>query len=187
MPAPPNHLEPRVASIEAQLSTLTKDMGELVKAVHEQGAQIGALAIGVSAAQGPRKMEWGTMVSAIGLFLAIGAAALSPIYLRMADMQMALHENKAETREHAAMTLHPVGTEKIRALEAALAQSEAHVVREADLLRQTTNEKALMIQAQLETLRDKAIPPITERIAMLDQRMKEVEARNPQVHFQLQP
>ena len=198
MPDSNNHLEPRVAAIEAQLATLTTDVSSLVTAVREQSKQIGSLAVEVSTAKGPRKTEWSVMIGAIALFMSIGAAALSPLYLRMGDMQLTQQGNSEKFEVHEKLRLHPVGSEKIDALEkdlqnavlrrevatAALASS---VEKDIKILRDEAASRAVGYTTQIEQLRDKTIPPLNERIAVMDQRVKELESRNPQVRFQLQP
>ena len=116
-PKESGHLEPRVAALETGIASLTGDIAELVKAVHEQGVSIGKLAVEVRGVQGPRKTDWGVILTAAGLMMAIGAAALSPLYLRMNDVQATAAQNRADYHAHTLLTLHPVGAEKIAALE----------------------------------------------------------------------
>ena len=80
--------------------------------------------------------------------MAIGAAALSPLYLRMSDVQATAAQCRADYQAHTLLALHPVGSEKIAGLE-----------RRLDIITQDGS-------------------PVTQnRLTVLEEKMKKLEAK----------
>jgi hypothetical protein len=91
-------IEPRLATVETQIGSVTgqlrelaNDVRELSNTLRDQGVrvegEIQKLLVGLTVAAAPRRTDWQAMLTGIGLVLAVGAAALSPIYLRIGDIQ----------------------------------------------------------------------------------------------------
>jgi hypothetical protein len=118
----------RIATVEAKVSTLDTnlhdlavDVKDLASIVRTQGenieTQIQQLMVAVTNAASPHKIDWSSMIALIVLLMAIGAAALSPLYLRIGDLQ---HESQVldeRFKAHEQLKLHPVGEAKIEYLE----------------------------------------------------------------------
>ena len=130
-------LEPRLAKVEGQFESLAADMDVLAKdlrqltgIVRTQGeqltSQIQALSVSVTQAQAPRATDWQSIIAAVGLVLAIGTAAMSPLYLRMRDAFHVLEAQAGKLEEHTKLKLHPVGENRIDALEADLSERARH-------------------------------------------------------------
>ena len=138
MTNPEGHLEPRVAAIEAQLTTLTSDVSDLVGAVRKQGEQMGALALAIERVSAPKQANWlaliGTVVSVVLLFVTIGSLVLYPMTKEITHLQ-------AWSVHHSELELHPVGKTRIDALE-----------RRLDLV---TAEGSPRIQNRLTVLEEK--------------------------------
>ena len=128
-------IEPRLATVETQIGSVTgqlrelaNDVRDLSSTLRDQGVrvegEIQKLLVGLTNAAAPRRTDWQALLTGVGLILAIGGAALSPVYLRLSDVQTAVHDNaksvvqvaKALT-DHSKLKLHPVGETRIDALE----------------------------------------------------------------------
>jgi hypothetical protein len=156
-----SHLETRVATVEANLGAmsknladLTEDVRDLSQGVRAQGQQfedqMKQLLVAVTQAQGPRKTDWHLLLGAVGLILAIGAAAFSPLMLRMGDLQTAQGRVEQQFYEHTQLPSHPVGQAQIEMLTHELEQNVGN------------------LQKQIDSLRDYGSPPLRERIAVLE-------------------
>lgn len=114
-------LEPRVAKLEVGLDRLTEDLKDLATVVRQQGksveAEIQKLVVAVTQAQGPRKTDWGVLIAAAGLFLAIGGAAFWPLNQQVQELKISQTANHQLIVEHQKMDNHPVGTALVQRLE----------------------------------------------------------------------
>lgn len=120
-------LEPRVAKVETQiesistsLNALTGDVRSLAGIVREHAenveSQIRSLTVAVTTASGPRKMEWSVVMTAIFLVMAIGTAALSPMYLRLDDTRAEAKRIDSAIHAHESLPMHQVGQARMDAL-----------------------------------------------------------------------
>src|ERR1039457_3194094 len=77
------NLEPRVAKLEVGIETLTREISELGKIVREESGskalQIAAPSTAVERAAAPRSTNWGNLIAAAALVIAVGAAVISPL------------------------------------------------------------------------------------------------------------
>jgi uncharacterized protein HemX len=166
-----NNLEPRVATIESELKSLTRDVGiltkdvrDLVGAVKEQSdnydAQLRKLTVDLVGASGPRPMNWGVLLNGVGLSLAIGAAVFYPMQFRITELSERADSFMAEFRAHEKLTLHPVGTAKVDALDR-LVQEEA-----------TNLEKELAdLRKSIDEIRLEGSPAMQVQIALMESRI----------------
>ena len=115
------HLEPRVARLEVGLETLTKNVSDLTITIRdnnlEVSRQLAALQVSVTTAAGPKRTDWGVILTAIGLILAIGAAVFVPINNSTKDNKDAILQVQTTMSDHTKMTLHPVGQALVQRLE----------------------------------------------------------------------
>ena len=127
----PRYLEPRVIRVETELESLTKDIASLTvnikdlsSAVSRQSEnvekQFQSLAVAVTTAGAPRKTDWGVIVAAVGMVFMAGAATLSPLYLRMNDVQVSAFRSMQRMDDHEKLVMHPVGLSRVDALEKSL-------------------------------------------------------------------
>jgi len=191
------HLEPRVSRVEVKLdgalgaiNSLTENVRGVANALKEQGDQSVAwrekLMIAVERAGAPRRTDWQLLMTLAALIMAVGALAFTPLLWRQGETQKDVDSLVQEFDVHSKMTLHPVGQQMIMALkddlqksvdrnEAAIKELDTKLQREASLMIYNTEEKAKNVQVQLEILRDKSLPPLTERVAILAERLKMLE------------
>lgn len=138
-------LEPRVARVEAALESvtaninaLTNDVRSLGDVMREQGAgverQLQALSVGIAEANAPRRTDWGTLIAAGALVLALGSAVLMPIYSSMGEMSAKLATLSTTLDRHRMLKLHPVGEARIDALEQGLRTRSADNLKQIDRL-----------------------------------------------------
>lgn len=115
------HLEPRVAKLEAGLEMLTRDVASLAQITREQGTniekQIRELAVGVSEASAPRKTDWQSIFAALMLVMAIGSAVFWPLNQVTHQNQAAIAAVQNELTEHRMLKLHPVGETRVDNME----------------------------------------------------------------------
>lgn len=114
-------LEPRVAKLEVGLDRLTEDVRDLAGVVRTQGAnveqEIQKLVVAVTQAQGPRKTDWGVIIAACGLMMAIGSAAFWPLNQQTQDNKTAIEKNLTSITDHQKLDNHPVGAALVQRLE----------------------------------------------------------------------
>jgi len=119
------HLEPRVARLEVGLETLTKNVSDLTITIRdnnlEVSRQLAALQVSVTTAAGPKRTDWGVILTAIGLTLAIGAAVFVPINNSTKDNKDAILKVQDMMADHMKLTLHPVGSALVQRLEEQIA------------------------------------------------------------------
>ncbi len=106
-------LEPRVAKLEVGMERLTDDVRDLAQVVRSQGStmeqEIHKLVIAVTQAQGPKKIDWSTIIAGIMLILAIGGAAFWPLNNQVKDVKDQVSIYHTEMVEHMKMDNHPYG------------------------------------------------------------------------------
>lgn len=114
-------LEPRVAKLEVGLDRLTEDVRDLAGVVRSQGQtveqEIQKLVIAVTQAAGPRKTDWGTLISALFLVMAIGSAVLIPLNQTSQNNKDELRALHQEFVEHKNLVMHPVGENRVINME----------------------------------------------------------------------
>ena len=174
---PVSRLEPRVAKVETELEAvvgnlglLSSDVRSLAASVRQQGdnfdLQMRQLHVAVTSAAGPRKMQWEAIIAAVALIMAIGASALSPLYLRMADVQTDLKEEQLARTAHEQLKLHPVGETRINAMEQilkegrdrnseAIRELDAKLQKEYSLINDTLKERLVSQAALIKELDDR--------------------------------
>lgn len=121
MPMSDTHLEPRVAKLEEGLGRLTEDVRSLASIVRDQGStvekQLSELTIAVTQAAGPKKTDWGTLISAVLLVMAIGSAVFWPLNQTVEENKTAIETLDKSFQTHGQLTLHPVGQALLQRLE----------------------------------------------------------------------
>lgn len=113
--------ETEIEALGLNLGALTKDVKDLASVVRQHGEnielQFRGLHVAITSAAGPRQTNWGTLISAALLTMAVGGASLSPLYLRMSDVQNSLAKSELKFETHEKLDLHPVGENRIDAME----------------------------------------------------------------------
>ena len=121
MPEPHNHLEPRVARLETQLSTLAKDITDLSDVVKDlakgTAAQIKDLLVAVNSAAAPRPTNWVMFISGTALVMAIGAAVLNPVSARVLILEHRVEELHNSVAAHSLLPIHPVAAKEVEYLK----------------------------------------------------------------------
>jgi hypothetical protein len=152
-------VEVHIESITTSIATMTQSVSELATVVRTQDehveAQMRQLLVAVTAAAGPRKTEWGVIISALGVLLAIGAAAFSPLLLQLGHLQSDMHNMEISSIEHSKLPLHPVGHSRIDALELALRESSvinANAIKELDTANKVIRESIFELNLQIARL-----------------------------------
>ena len=149
-------IEPRVAKLEGTLEALTSDVRDLAGIVRDQGKQMQVgmerLGLSVERASAPKSVQWfpliGTVLSVGALIVSIGAAVLSPMIQRIGVIESAVMKHDDEFHGHEKLTLHPVGAQRIDALE-----------------------------KTVEDLRKDGTPKMRETVAVLEERLKALEKK----------
>jgi len=152
-----NHLEPRVAKLEGQLSALAKDLSDLSGIVREfaKGASVQFQAITGRLAEisGPRPTNWQVIIAGATLMMAIGYASFAPVWMRLADMESHAIKLDSELAGHRALELHPVGMERINKLESEL------------------RNRVLDLTTEIKKIEEQGTSPLRERIIMLESKL----------------
>lgn len=115
------HLEPRVAKLEAGLDILTKNVTDLTSAVRDNAnnleGKLERLTIAVTQAQAPKKTDWSTIFAGIMLVLAIGSAVFWPLNQVTKDNKLSIEKYHESMVAHQKMDNHPVGATLLQKLE----------------------------------------------------------------------
>jgi hypothetical protein len=115
------YLEPRVAKLETGLDRLAEDVKDLAGIVRAQGSavesEIQKLVVAVTQAQAPRRTDWGTIISALFLVMAIGSAVFWPLNQTVQDSKVEIQEMHQEFVNHQGLQMHPVGLAKVNYME----------------------------------------------------------------------
>jgi len=159
------HLEPRVAKLETGLETLTRNVSELAAVMRENAVatntKIDNLIVSVTQAQAPKKTEWGVLISAFGLILALGAAVLVPLNNSTQENKNMIEACHQVLVKHMELDMHPVGCAKVQALEKAVSLHDSAI---------ETKVGALDLKLQKET--SLALEASDTKIADLDLRVQ---------------
>jgi hypothetical protein len=194
------NLEPRIAKAETALEslardveTLTADVKSLAHSINQQGVnfetQIRELTAAVTSAAAPKRTDWGTLISAFGLMLAIGASALSPLYLRVNDLQAAVEKEETYRIAHEKMKLHPVGETRIDYMEVMLKEAtlrnaldvktlESKMVREIEMIDAHHKSAMDVLRREFDDVKAHGSGITRERLAILEDRLG-VEKKRP--------
>lgn len=187
-------LGPRVARVETELESVAKDIGNLTtdvrtlaNSIRQQGenfeTHLRQLHVAVTSAAGPRKTDWSAIISAVGVIVAIGTAAMSPLYLRVGDLQNSVATLSTVVREHIALPMHPVGEARIGFVEEGM-RLAVKVNEEVILALETrlnqlvdANDKRLAgefesIRKELHDVKYLGSPITRERLAVLEEQIK---------------
>ena len=177
------HLEPRVAKLETGLEILTRDVSSLAQITREQGTsierQIRELAIGISQAAAPKKTDWGTLIAAIMLIMAIGSAVFWPLNQTSQNAKTAVEALASEYHNHTTLELHPVGKALLNRLEDQMKLHydydakeflalDAKLQKEFGLVTDTLRQKQIEIEKELAMVNDK----MCQRVTAIETRMK---------------
>lgn len=177
------HLEPRVAKLETGLEILTRDVSSLAQITREQGTsierQIRELAIGISQAAAPKKTDWGTLIAAIMLIMAIGSAVFWPLNQTSQNAKTAVEVLTSEYHNHTTLELHPVGKALLNRLEEQMKLHsdydakeflalDAKLQKEFGLVTDTLRQKQIEIEKELTMINDK----MCQRVTAIEARMK---------------
>jgi hypothetical protein len=186
MPNENDHLlEPRVAKLETGLELLTRDVTNLAQIVREQSRNIEGelhkLGMAVTAAAGPQKTDWATLISFAFLIMAIGSAVFWPLNQRTEDKRGILSNLEEKFADHVKMNNHPVGEALVNRLEM---ESNTHKIQdektfsdletkmrdENKLINQITQKQIEGIQSQQASINERTYARILKLEALnLDQ------------------
>jgi hypothetical protein len=194
-----SNLEPKVAKLESDIAAVTRDLGSLTLTVRDlsnvvrvQGdrtaQQIEQLLVSVTNASAPKKTDWQALMAAAALILAIGTAALSPMYLRVNDIQQKSESVATELREHQKLAMHPVGAARVEiidrtSIQTALENKEAikaldlKLQRDTGLITETIKENMKNIQYELEEVKENGSPILRERLTILEEKCKNADPK----------
>lgn len=192
---PSRDLEPKVAKLESSVEAISRDVEslsgsvrDLAKTVSEHGdrtdQQIKNLLVAVTSASGPRKTDWSVLVAAAGLILAIGAAAFTPVVLRIDDANAAYRGLESKFSAHEQLQMHPVGKSRVDNLETAMKEYDAaldqKLQKEAKLMEEKMLERISSIQHEFEEVERFGSPITRERLAVIEEKLKHVKYVAPQ-------
>jgi hypothetical protein len=134
-------------------------------------SEIQKLVVAVTQAAGPRKTDWSTIIAAVMMVMAIGAAVLIPLNNATQDNKAALERHHESLVEHQRLDMHPVGLALVQRMEGQLAshianndkQFKEHIESdEKEITRLEANNKEHL--ACMDKFHDAKISLVTEQI-----------------------
>ena len=160
--------EPKVAKLEATIESITKDIASLTNAVQGLSSTIGELArntaeqfeklaVGLSSASAPKRVDWQVLISGAVLCMTLVGAVIYPITLQIGNLKETHIRLQDIMYEHTMLPLHPIGAAKIDALQLSVDTRFASMTKELDLVRRDGS-------------------PITHaRLSVLEERFRQLE------------
>lgn len=182
-----NGLEPRITRLETEIEAISRDLTVLTGDIRQFSSnvskqsenydkQLRELSIAVTSALGPRKTDWGVIVSCVGLVMAIGTAALSPLYIKMNSIDHFSIRTAAELRNHELLDMHPVALEKLKSIKHNISALDKKLQKESRLLIATVNERSQSLEKQFDDVKVQGSPITRERLAVLEDRVFKTKA-----------
>jgi len=155
--------------LEQDIGSVSREMRSLAEHTNNKIAELGAtlsksidsLREKLSEATKPAKFDTQTAVAVILLVIAIGTLVLRPMQRDDKRLEDRIVECEHNSREHEKLTLHPVGKQRIDALEISLREATHQ------------NDKNLMqLQAQFDDIKIRGVQVTQERLGILEHDMK---------------
>jgi hypothetical protein len=157
-----NGWQPKLAALETSVEAVTRELGALAVTVQTVSTDLGAfarsttehlrlLAVDIASAKAPRATNWQVVVAAGVLILALSAAVIAPLSLRLNEMQITQMTNAANFAGHEKLTLHPVGMALIARL-----------------------------QDDVKQIRDEGSPSVRLKLAVMEERLATLSRRIPE-------
>ena len=117
------------------------------------------------------------------MIIAISAATLSPLYLKITELHNSLAAVETKFEKHQDLKLHPVGESRVNALENSIQGSlniadkkisdlGNRVQRESDLTRALINSNLQELKNQFEDVKQNGSPATRERLSVIEEKMK---------------
>lgn len=155
------HLEPRVARLETGLETLTRNVSEMAVSMRENSTatnnKIDTLVVAVTQAQAPRRTDWGVIISAIGLILALGAAVLIPLNQTANENKEDIGKAFAVVTDHMKLDMHPVGQALVHRLEEQVVAHDATYKSQLDTLEKSFRSELDAVNKRSEFFSEKLL------------------------------
>lgn len=203
-PHPDEPLAPRVARLEGDIESITRDLGVLTKTVGDlaqsishrtdeiyrrieglatqTNADIKQLMIGLEHAAAPKKADMNAVFAGIGVVITIAVLAFTPLWIEVGRGMERDKELRVAIDAHNSLELHPVGKAKIEMLAAQLTKetaSNSQGIRDLDTKLQ--NEYQLVsaaIKEQVKAMNDSSVDrraQSAKEIADLAHRIEKLE------------
>lgn len=176
-----SHLESRLAKTETQIEALTTDVRSLVSIVKQQGdefqSQMRQLAVAVTTASGPRKTEWSTIIAGTGLIIGIGTSAMSPLYMRMSDMQKAVEHQARDFRDHERLPMHKASELEMDHIRKLVDGNSATVEMKLATLEKGLDKRFADMTKTVDDVKYQGSPITRERLAVIESRLKDLDGK----------
>lgn len=174
-------LEPRVAKLETGLDILTREVTSLATVVREQSSnmehEVHNLAVAVTQASGPRKVDWQTILSAIMLIMAIGSAVFWPLNQTSQNNKSDIITLSSKFDEHKLLNMHPVGEALLQRTEERFSR---HIIDNERQLKVVAddNEKSLKnLKEKLDAEKDSFNAILSQKIDTLKEEISVVDGK----------
>lgn len=156
-------------ALQRDIPTLTTDVRALVKTV-------GDLALMVTEAKAPRRVDWfplvGMIVSVIVLVMAIGSAVIVPLSNQVALLKESQERQRERTDVHTALPLHPMGATRVDALERLSLLLTEQLRQNLDTLDKKLQRETELTTANAKREVELAHANVVSRVADLDLRLQ---------------
>lgn len=107
----------QIVSTAAKAECTSRDLDVLSEEVRELREHCNRLAIQVSQAAGPRATDWKLALGALSLVMAIGAAAMSPLYFQINETKLNLGKIETQLAAHEKLPLHQGAVYRLDGIE----------------------------------------------------------------------
>ena len=150
----PSYLEPRVVKLEAGLDILTKNVTDLTTAVRENAISLDnkleRLTVAVTEAAAPKKTDWSTIIAAVMMIMAVGAAVLIPLNNTAQENRAEILRLHSTMVEHTKLDMHPVGLALVQRMEE---NQKMHITEDEKSLLEMRVHFHEEMDAELKTIR----------------------------------
>lgn len=178
-----SELHSRVDRHEMEIQALGRSLESLGKGVHELGETLRKqgdessrwreeLGIRLERASAPRATQWPLIISFAMLAITIGALAFTPLNWRNNEVQKDVDRVTEWADDHSKLTLHPVGAEKVSALERRASEQNSVNAENIRLLDAKMVSDINRLRDEVKEVQQQGSPITRERLAILEAWMK---------------
>lgn len=153
-------LEPRMAAVEETAKTLMRDVGILSSDVRKLADSNAELSRAIIAAAAPKKMEWSALITAAAFAMAVGAAALSPMWLRINTVETAISTARIDN-------------------QVAIDRLDSKTAEQTRLAAALVKETATVMGKDIEDIKLNGSTSTRERLAVIEYRLSIAAAPPP--------
>ncbi|MEK6884908.1 MAG: hypothetical protein AABY22_35080, partial [Nanoarchaeota archaeon] len=165
-------VETRIVAIETNISNLASSLEKLSNVVSINASMtnqnIEKLTDLISKANSPKPISWALVISFCFFAMALGGAALSPLWMRIGDIQTNVAKQENKFSDHEKLKLHPVGEARIDAMEKSLTVLSSTNTKDINNIDIKINEDIQDVKYDIRDIQLNGSPVLREKLGMIN-------------------